>query len=340
MKKLGLALISISLAVPAFAGQSYTLDRNGVFWRLESDAQGTVLIGTKDGREIARSTVPFPLGIAGQNDASLQLVADELTGKVILAWQRNWADTLSEIMLAVWKENQWERIERLTPQLESNPRNPVLKLARVSSTSQDPVNPEDRVTVTESFALVAWYQGSLDSGEIYLAALRLPASPEEDEALTIHKVDSSPHLGLNCPQPLSQETVERPEFASEPPGPVSHLLVASPTTCLLLIHEIRFEFRERKDQEASRGPLVQAMRRRHTPIFGVRRMLPVPQGIGVQGARVILGADLQPVLYRVVPGAITYMLADQNGWSELRTLPLGDGLQLPEAIALVENLAR
>ncbi|MGC8916024.1 MAG: hypothetical protein ACP5NF_03505 [Thermoanaerobaculum sp.] len=338
MKRLVCLASFLALAASAFAAEPYTLDRSGVFWKVEASTSGVVLVGVKNGEEVVRSLVSFPLGIAGQNDSNLQLVADELTGKVVLAWQRNWSEAYSDVVLAVWNQGQWERVSYLGGNASLRPRNPVLKLAQATSTYPDPEDPEKTVTVSESFALLTWWQGDGDQQGARLAILRLAASPDEDDALSVREVVSSPGIGFNCPQPLSSEAVERPTFAAEPPGPVSHLLVASPSTCLLFVHEIRLELDNPQTEEGGLG--VVAMRRRHTPIFGVRRVLPVPQGVAAEGTRVVLGPDAQPVLYRVLPDRVSYTVATPQGWSEARTLQVGPQLPLDKAIALVENLAR
>jgi hypothetical protein len=335
--KRALYAASLTVAVAAFAAEPYTLDRNGVFWRVEATSSGAALVGTKGSVEVARSLVPFPLGLAGQYDSNLQLVADELSGKVVLAWQRNFSDKASDVVLAVWHEGSWERVEYLVRDPFLHPRNPVLRLAQATSSYPDPENPETLITVKESFALLAWWQGSSEQ-QARLAILRLSGEPEDPGALEVRDVSTSPGIGFNCPQPLPDEAVERPAFAAEPPGPVSHLLVASPDTCLLFVHEIRFDLAPPQQQDGGIG--VEAMRRRHTPIFGVRKVLPVTKELAAAGTRVVLGGNLQPVLYQVLGDKLRYTVATESGWSEPRTLAVGPELPLDKAIALVENLAR
>jgi len=336
--KRALFAASLTVAVAAFAAEPYTLDRNGVFWRVEATPSGTALVATKEGVELTRSLVPFALGIAGQHDSNLQLVADELSGKVVLAWQRNFSEAYSEIMLASWRDGSWERVEYLVGAPALRPRNPVLRLAQAQSSYPDPEDPEHQLTVKESFALLAWWEGDSRDQRARLAVLRLTAEAHEEGGLELREVPTSPGIGFNCPQPLAEDTVERPTFASQPPGPISHLLVASPNTCFLLVHEIRFALAPPQEQEG--GISVEGTRRRHTPIFGVRRILPVTRELATEGTKVVLGAHLEPVLYQVLPDGLRYVVASERGWSEPRKLAIGPELSLDKAIALVENLAR
>ncbi|MEW5877313.1 MAG: hypothetical protein ACOY7U_05780 [Acidobacteriota bacterium] len=340
MKRIVLAL-GLVLSGVSWAADPVTLDRNGVLWRLTATSSGTVLVGVKDGEEVARSLVPFPLGLAGQNDSHLQLVADELTGKVVVAWQRNWTANFSDVVLAVWNAEGWERITYLTGDASLRARNPVLKLARVTSSYPDPEDPEKTVTVSESFALVLWWQGDNGDQQARLASLNLTAPGDDDKAVSVVTLDGQLGFGIGCSQSLPQEVLEHPIFAAGAPGPVVHVLAASPSTCLLFVHEIRFELQPPPSTGEEQGGLgAVALRRRHTPIFGVRKVLPVTRELSAEGTRAVLGADLQPVLYRVVPEGVEYIVAIDQGWSPKRLLKLEEGLSLDRAIALVENLAR
>lgn len=341
MKRLSLMVAGISLvAVVGLAAEPITLDRNGVLWRLTATSSGTELVGTKDGVEVARSAVPFPLGLAGQNDSYLQLVADELTGKVVVAWQRNWSANFSDIVLAVWNSQGWERIAYLTGDPSLRARNPMLKLARATSSYPHPEDPTKTVTVSESFALVLWWQGDSGDQQARLASLNLTAAGDDENAVNVVTLDGQLGIGIGCSQPLPQEVLEHPMFASGVPGPVVHVLAASSTTCLLFVHEIRFELEDPARGEDQGGLGAVALRRRHTPIFGVRKVLPVTRELSAEGTRAVLGADLQPVLYRLVPEGVEYAVATDSGWSPKRLLRLEEGLSLDKAIALVENLAR
>jgi len=340
MKRSALALIFFFATALAFAADQVALDRNGVFWRLEATPSGTLLVGTKDGQEVARSLVPFPLGVAGQTDRNLQMVADDLSGKVVLAWQRQWGPLYSDIVLAVWNQGTWERVSYLTGDSTLQPRNPSLKLSSATSSYPDPEDPEKTITVTDSFALVLWWQGTEDQQRAKLAVLHLQASPEEENSLRVYELATSPGFGINCAQPLPAEALEHPTFANEPPGPVSHLLVASPTTCLLFVHEIQLQLEPPTSNSQEGGMGAVALRRRHTPIFGVRKVLPVTGQLAAAGTQAVIGADLKPVLYRVVPEGVEYTVADEQGWSPKRLLRLEGGLTLDRALALVAGLAR
>ena len=78
-----------------------------------------MLTGELDGQIIVTSVVPYIVGINGSEDRDIQVAADDLTGKIVVTWQRHYAEGFSQIMLAVWKDGSWERVEALTERLLS-----------------------------------------------------------------------------------------------------------------------------------------------------------------------------------------------------------------------------
>ncbi|MCS7182344.1 MAG: hypothetical protein NZ869_04460 [Thermoanaerobaculum sp.] len=342
MRKVSAFAALCLLANPiVWANTSLTLDRQGVLWQVSSTPYGLLLEGLREGEVVVRTVVPFPLGGNGVSDSHLQLAVDDLTGKVVVAWQRNWAATLSSVMLAVWNGESWERVAYLNEEINANPRNPVLRIARASTALEPSQEASESERVCDSFAFLVWWEGRGASQRLRFAALDLKRSTS-DEGLQVYDLPTSPGLGMNCPQPLPADTVERPLFASEPPGPASRLLAASPNHCFLYVFEISLQLEppEQGPGKAEGGLGVTAQRRRHTPIFGVRKVLPVTRELSAEGTRAVLGADLQPVLYRVLPEGVEYTVATEQGWSAKRLLKLENGLTLDRAIALVENLAR
>ncbi len=338
MRRTLLAFALILAATAALAANPYSLDRNGVLWTAAADPQGLVLTGQQEGVQVVRSVVPFPLAIAGTTDTNIQVAADDLTGKVAVVWQRNWSPTASEMMLAVWSNGSWERVEHLSQNLADNPRNPTVRLTAVSTSVPDPANPDDPTKATlvqDSFVNVAWWQGVGDSHGMY-SLLRLTADPGDATALATQDLDEYSKIGLSCDVPVPATTLEHPVFASQDAITHAQLLVGSQRLCLLLVLEVHF----RLDPNVGDGTGTILNRRRHTPIFGVVEAYPMNRDFSMEGTRVILGANLNPVAYRVTDGGVQYVTFSNNAWSPVRTLAVGNALTMDQAIPLVEGLAR
>jgi hypothetical protein len=340
MRRTLLTLALLLAATAALAANPYFLDRNAVLWKASSAPEGLVLTGERSGKVVVRSLVPFALGVAGASDTQIQVAADELTGKVVVVWQRNWSASASEVMLAVWRDGNWERVERLSSDLGAHPRNPTIQLSNVATDDPDPAAPDDPSKanlVRDTFLHVIWWQGTGDQSAEY-ALLRLTADTGEPEDLILRHLDGFVGIGLACDTPAPPDVLDHPLFAAQTPRDRALMFFGSERNCLFQLVEIRFKLQTRATTD---GVTVIAQRRRHMPIFGVRKMFAMTSDVSMEAARIVLGADLNPVIYRVLNGnTVEYVTATDTGWSPRRTLTVKDGMTMDQAIPLVENLAR
>jgi hypothetical protein len=341
MRRVALACLIFFGTNVAFAANPYYLDRAGVLWKGTATSDGLLLTGERDGSTLVSSTVPFPLAISGANDSQIQVAADDLTGKVAVVWQRNWTKQSSEIMLAVWHGGDWERVTHLSSDLMANPRNPSIQLTQASASGPSPNAPDDpsqATLVQDSFLHVVWWEG-IDQSHGSYALLRLTADPTDAEALLEQNLDDITFLGLGCTTPVPRTVLEYPMFAAQSAHDRALILFGSQRLCLLQLLEVSFAV-QTTPVVGSDGMTVVAQRRRSVPIFGLMKTFPMTQELSMDGTRVILGDNLNPVAYRVDGPTIQYVTYSNQGWSPARTLAVANGLTLDQAIPLVENLAR
>jgi hypothetical protein len=335
-------LIVAVVATAAVAAPSHFLDRNGVLWTAAASQEGLLLVGQRDGEEIVHTTVPFPLAMNGTSDTQIQVAADELTSKVVVVWQRNWSETASEIMLAVWRDGTWERIEHLTPVVEDRARFPVIFLSQVATAAPEP-SPEDpdrTVVVRDSFLHIVWWEGADEGEHGSYALLHLSSVEGEDDALLRRDLDSLVGIGMSCEGTLAPQILEHPLFADQASRDRALLFFGSRQSCLFILAEVSFAVEAPPEAQAEPGLVVTAQRKRHVPVFGVRRAYSALHQLSLEGARITIGSDLKPVAYRVVGQTIEYAVAGDEGWSPQRTLALDEGLTLDQAIPLIQGLAR
>ena len=338
MRRLLLCALSTLLAAGAFAAAPYSLDRSGVLWSATSQPDGLVLTAQRDGVELVRSIVPFAVATEGASDKEINVAADELTGKVAVLWQREWSASVSEVMVGVWNDGAWERITALSSDMSAHPRFPAVQLSRVSSTVPDPLAPTDpaRATVVEeSFLHVVWWSGSAGTQHGSYGLVRLSATADDADAVLTRNLDELVWLPTGCAWPAPASVLERPLFASQPVGSTAFLFHGSRRACLFQLVEVSFTL-----EDAPAAPVVTAQRRRHTPVFGVRKLFAVPGSMSLDGARILLGDDLNPVAYRVVDGKIEYISSTGIRWTPKRSLAVDGALSVDQAIPLVEHLAR
>ena len=342
MRRTILACMTFLAAAAAFAANPYFLDRSGMLWQASASPEGLVLTGQKDGAQVVRSVVPFPLSMPGANDTAIQVAADELTGKVAVVWQRNWTSQASEIMVAVWANGDWERVNSLTQDLMNNPRNPEIQVTQFSASVPDPAAPDDQTQaslVQDSYLHAVWWDGG-DSGHATYALLRLTADPSDTSALTVQNLDALTRLGFGCANPAPPDVFEHPLFASQNAHDRAIVLFGSQQMCQFQLVQISFVVDTQPATAATGGMTAATQRRRSVPIFGVMKALALTRDMSMDGTRVVLGANLNPVAYRVVGPMIQYITYGDQGWSPARTLAVANGLTLDQAIPLVENLAR
>ncbi|HUK14199.1 MAG TPA: hypothetical protein VLW17_12930 [Thermoanaerobaculaceae bacterium] len=340
MRRAFLTCLLLLGASAALAANPYYLDRNGVLWKGTAGAEGLVLTGEQNGAEVVRSVVPFPLAMPGTSDTQIQVAADELTGKVAVVWQRNWNDSASEIMLAVWNGGSWERIDHLSQDLTASPRNPAIQLTSDAIAVPDLDHPDDptaTVTLRDSFLHVVWWEGTDQSHGTY-ALLRLTAAPDESDALLEQDLDGYSTLGLPCNVPVPPAALEHPIFANQASADRAVLFFGSQRQCLFLLLEVQFA--APAPPPTGGGVPVGTQRRRSVPIFGLMKVFPMDRDLDMDGTRVMLGSNLQPVAYRIDGSLVSYVTYGDQGWSPIRKLAVADGLSIDQAIPLVENLAR
>lgn len=341
MRRSLLTLACLLAATAALAANPYFLDRSGVLWNASAAPEGLVLTGVQNGAVVVHSVVPFPLAVYGTSDTQIQVAADELTGNVVVVWQRNWSQDASEIMLAVWRDGSWQRVEHLAQNLAAHPRNPTIQLSEVATTVPDPSAPEDpskATVISDSFLHVVWWEGA-DQGHASYALLWLNADAGDPNALLTQNLETFASIGLACAVPVPPTVLEHPVFGDQAPRDRAFLLFGSQRICLFQLLEVQFTLDPGPTTNPNGTPVI-AQRSRHMPIFGVRKAFAMTDQLSMEGVRVVLGADLNPVVYRVVGTTVEYVTATDTGWSPRRTLTVNDGMTMDQAIPLVERLAR
>jgi hypothetical protein len=343
MHRTFIACLALIGTAAAAAADPYFLDRTGVLWQASSAPEGLVLTGQQGGVQVVRSVVPFPLSMPGTNDTQIQVAADELTGKVAVVWQRNWTAQASEIMVAVWANGDWERVTSLTQDLLGNPRNPQVQVTQFSSSVPDPAAPNDpnRATlVQDSYLHAVWWDGD-DNGHVMYALLRLTADPSDNGALIEENLDALTSIGFGCAKAVSPEVLQHPLFAGQAAHDRALVLFGSQQLCQFQLVQVSFTVDTQPATATTGGGMTAStQRRRSVPVFGVMKAFALTQDMSMDGTRVVLGANLNPVAYRVVGPTIQYVTYSDQGWSPARTLAVANGLTLDQAIPLVENLAR
>jgi hypothetical protein len=336
MRRLVLVPLLALVAAVANAAGPFYLSRGGTLWQARATQEGLVLSAEFEGRILASMVVPYEIGLSGSFDNNIQVVADDVSGKVAVVWQRNWSETASEILMAVWSAGKWESIVHLGSGLAVRPRNPNVTLT-VSETSFPALPGAQSTVLRDTYLHVLWWEGNQQEQQGMYALLYLNNS-SSSKALEVHPLDSLLPVGMSCNALAPSEVLEHPLFTAQASSDHALAFFGSQRTCLFQLVEVTFVLEPH--QPAEQMSAQAADRRRHVPVFGIKKVFEVPTALGLENARVLLSPDLSPVVYRVNGSVLEYMVGSSTGWSAKHTLTVRDGLTLDQAIPLIENLAR
>lgn len=340
-----MTLMIVASLVAAFAtGEARFVDREGTLWTAFPSFEGLRLVGSRNGEEITSGLLPVLFAGSLRYDQEISVVADEVTGKVAVVWQREWSETTSAVRIAVWSEDQWENVITLSEEDGRNPRHPAVQLVRVSSATPadpddpDPDPPVDPVVIRDSFLQVVWWEDGDGFPRARMAVVRLTGDLTDPDSVSIHDLDALSAPGEPCAHGEAEGVMERPRFSTRVPGDRGLVFFGSERTCRLNLVEVTFPL---DDPGEGEDPPSEAERRRHRPVFGRRGGFEIPPDIRMAEARVLVDANHQPVIYRVLPDVVEFFIAGENGWSGRRTLALGEtGLEESKAVLLIEDLVR
>lgn len=177
---------SMLLGVAAAGEEARAVSADGTVWTAETTARGLRLTGIRDGETVNSGLVSVPFAGSLRWDREIQVVVDEPSGKVILVWERRWDEETSQIHLAVWHGNDWERTTVVSGSDARNPRNALVQLVgereeRDTRTPEGAGNNEDQAG--ERHLEVIWWEGSEDAPEMRMVLLRLTAGAKDGDAL-------------------------------------------------------------------------------------------------------------------------------------------------------------
>jgi len=337
VRRSALVLACLLAATAAFAANPFYLDRAGVLWKAEATADGLILTGSREGVEVVSSSVPFGLGLTGVVDDQIQVVADEASGTVVVVWQRSWSETVSEVLMALWRDGAWLSIDRLSGDVFTNPRFPKIQLAQVATAA------DTGETVRDSFVQVLWWESGSEGHHGSLAIVPLTGVLDPIAAAAVYNLQDFIPIGISCRTPAPAEVLEHPLFADDGSRGRALIFYGDEGDCLFYLLEVTYGLEAASadpDGALDARATEIAQRRRHMPIFGVKKVFLLPQSFSLVNSRVVIGEDLVPVAYRVGDGQLEYVVNQGLEWSEPRTLPLRQDLTVDQAIPLVENLAR
>lgn len=321
-----IAILLVGLTITASAGDM-ALTRDGDFYRVAQSNDGLVVHHRSADGAVADYLIPQTSGIAA---TSMQVGVDELTGAIIVAWQRGETPE-SSIEIAWLADEWWMGPYTIAGGDGTAVENLQIMLDRVVSIVEEEGEP---IEVATTFLHLVWWSFVEDrnDGSAYLASVELDetGNPQIDAFQPIALSDLLPY-GIGCEGIDDAAGLAHPKVFVDPQSGSPHIFATDFSNCIFQILKLDYEVVEEWFGEIKR--------RRHIVLLGRESMIAANPDIILSNAKVEVGHGLDVVMYWNVESAIEYVQLDENGVPPVKSLPFGEGgLTREEAIEVVRSL--
>jgi hypothetical protein len=320
------AAFLVGVAAAAGAGE-LTLTRAGDLYQVGETEAGLAVNVILNDDSTAELLVPQTAGIGAQ---SIHVGVDELSGSVFVLWQEG-TDVDSRVVFANYTQDTWFGPMVLAGGDGTAAMNPELLIFRHSAEVQIEGEEEPRI-YEDTFLHIAWW-GFVDlpnEGSAHYVGLPLDEVGMPDFAeFEPRMVSELLPFGINCTVGGDAPALLHPRLFVDPESGNPHIFATDLGQCLLQIIELKYQ------------PRVESLekRRRRVVEFGRARMLTVRGDVNLATAKVGIGHNLSVVMFWDEDEKVDFIRADESGWSEMRSLTLGEGLTKDTAVELIRDLA-
>jgi hypothetical protein len=318
--------LTIGLAGVASANDM-TLTESGDLYRLTLTEDGLVVIATLSDESVVELLVPQTAGIVAP---SYHVGVDESSGAVFVLWQENEGPEAT-VVFASHSEGTWYGPTVLAGGDGTAAINPEMLVFRHSKTLEPEEEGGDPIVVEDSILHLVWwsFEDAIEEGGAVYSSV-----PVDEFGLPIFDdVDVQPLTGLlafgiACPEITDATGLAHPRLFVDPQSGNPHVFATDIGECLFQVIELKYR------------PSFDSItkRRRRVVIFGRSRMAPVRADLKLATARVEVGHNLTLVIYWNKGEAIDYLKLTEEGWTDMRSLALGDDLGVERALELIETL--
>ncbi len=317
-------ILLIATAASAASVHDLTLGTDGKVYRLLPFQDELALSVTSSTHSFKIIPVPDTYGIAASKP---QLAFDGAGNTLVLVWQEK--SYWSQIMLATYHDGRWFGPIAIAGTPGGPVSNPALLVEQVSSVA------EDGTTVSTTLVHVAWWVTSTDTTSSFAAyanvALDADGIPDL-ETLDTRPLTGDLGVGVVCGAAMQNGALAQPVLFPYGPDGTPHVMFFDPSSCSLHIVEL--------DAVLADDPDATSQRRRHVIVFGVRNDLGLPVELLPASTQYEVGVELSVIGYWDVDDGIEYLQLGENGWSEARVLPLGNGISHEQGVELLRKLVQ
>ncbi len=328
-------LVAVLLAVAAGAGAAdMALTRQGTLYRAAYAADAGIVITERGpGGTVRDLTVPLT---ASTDAAAIHLDADAATGGLYVVWQSG-IEPDTRVELAWYHDETWYGPYVLAGGDGTVAHSPEMLFHRTTVTADwfdDDGNPTT-VDVQMAFLHVVWWQrdSGYDAGVAMYQSVPVgedgvPALGDRDPVALAELLP----YGIGCPGIDDVTELASPRLFVDPQSGNPHVMATDLADCLIQILELRAGLADEPDLDPKR--------RRTVIILRTQEMLYVNPDLPLASAEAEVGHGLSVVLHWDADQAVEYIQLEGELWSDIRSLPLTDGLDHERAVDLIRSLVR
>jgi len=329
MRGLKTALIAaVMVAVAAFAAAGdMTLTRHGDLYRIAAADDGLVITATLADDTTAEYLVP---GTAGTATSALNLAVDPISNGIFVIWQQD-----ETVQFASLVEDTWSGPMVLAGGDGLHAINPQMVLFRAVDIVEEEGEGEEivQIEVASTFLHVSWwsYADVIGDGDAFY--LPIPVTDDgmaDADAYDAVMLSEILPYGIPCEGIDDAAALAAPKLFSDPQSGFPHVFASDFKECLFNIFQI--------GHDVSIDPETE--RRRHTIILRHGSAIPVNTDLPLDASMVEVGHGLRLVMYWDGENSVDYVTLDDEGSSDVMSLPIGEGLSHEQAVELVESLAQ
>ncbi len=322
-------LACLALAFSAVAEVTdLALDKSGTLYSLTPEDDTLVL--TIKQPDSAATVVTVPQTYADEIVSPL-VTYDEFTGTVVMAWQENNYQPESKVMLATYQDGTWFGPAKIAGDPSFWATNPTLMVDRVVTVVEDEDGEEEK-TVNDYIHL-GWWDGENDHDGGYAIVTSIPlvdGVPVLADRVTQTLRDLIP-FGIAC-NIGSDTSLNQPRLFLDPQTGTVHIFFVDVVDCRFGISQFQVEISEDDEQGLKRRRCISTWR--------VRYEMAVKPMVAMANSKFNVGHNMSVVMYWDDEDAVAYATLNPNdGWSDVKSLQVGELLDHEQAVDLIRHLA-
>ena len=323
-------LFLVGTTTSAGAGSPMTLTSDGHLYKVWSAVEGLILTHLGPNDFVEESIIPQSVSVPLE---TVTIVVDERTMTAYVVWSDE-LNGASKVRLAIFSDATWFGPLTIGGLDAIAARNPMAMLNRARSVIEGDGESDPEILET-TFLHLVWWRHDVTDGLGHAIYMALPLDdhglPVFDDVQPVDLKDLLP-FGIGCNEAPDVQGLAHPQFFTGTDG-LPLLFTTDFGNCVFHILGIDYEVEEVEISGTS------VKRRRQIAVFrSGGEVMAIPPGIALTDTKMLLSQDFTVLIYWDVAGGIEWILSKTEGWSDVKSLPIGNDVSHEQAVELIREL--